>query len=136
VRFTHDDRPLPEPASVERQFFDSLAAARVMLPFCPRDGYFFYPRSCCPVCLQTGWSWREASGRGHIYSYTIDRVPHEPGLEALAPVVIALVDLEEGPRMVARIVDCPPDSVRVGLPLQAVFETLDGVTILNFRPSK
>ena len=57
-----------------------------------------------------------------------------PALGAFAPFAIAIVELEEGPRMTANVVDCPVEDVRVGMPLEACFLDVDGETIVQFRP--
>ena len=68
---------------------------------------------------------------------TIDRIGHDPALGADVPYVVAIVTLEEGPRMPARIIDCDvddSDTLRVGLAVEACFESIDGVTLVRFRP--
>ena len=62
-----------------------------MLQRCPRHGYFFYPRGRCPVCLGDDWEWAELSGRGTVYSFTVDRAGHDPALASRIPFAIALV---------------------------------------------
>jgi uncharacterized OB-fold protein len=134
TRFAADGRPLPMPTPVSQPFFDAARERRLVLPHCPRDGFFFYPRSHCPGCLSKDWEWREASGRGEVHAFTIDRVGHDPALAPDAPFAIAVVDLEEGPRMPARIVGCEVDDVRVGMPVEAVYEDIEDATIVRFRP--
>ena len=139
VQFATDGRPLPRPTPVTRPFFDAAAEGRLSLQRCPRDGFFYYPRSHCPKCWGTDWSWSLLSGRGTVYSFTVDRVGHDPALAPDVPFAIALVDLEEGPRVVANVVGCDVDDVRVGLPVAAAFESFDAkdggdVTLLRFRP--
>jgi hypothetical protein len=102
---------------------------------CPRDGFFFYPRSHCPTCLGTDWTWETASGRGVLHSFTIDRAGMVPALAKLAPYVVAIIDLEEGPRCVARLVECDLAKVRVGMRLEAAYEDVEGGTLVNFRPA-
>jgi hypothetical protein len=140
VRLARDGRSLPDPTPVNAAFFEAARDGRFMVQVCPRDGAFFYPRAFCPRCWKGDWSWKEASGRGAVYSFTIDRLGHDPQQKALVPFVIALVDLEEGPRCVAQIVDIEPEAVRTGMPVTAVFDLFqpeDGtepVPMLRFRP--
>ena len=105
-----------------------------MLQRCPRDGFFFYPRSRCPRCLGADFEWREASGRGVLHSFTVDRVGHLPGLQPLVPHAIGIVELAEGPRMTARIVDCDVDALEVGQPVEARYEDTGPVTLVHFAP--
>jgi uncharacterized protein len=125
---------LPEPTPIAAPFFDALREGRLLLPFCPADGFFFYPRNRCPVCLQGSWVWRAASGRGRVYSFTVDRIGHEPGLAASVPVVIAIVALDEGPRIAANIVGCAWSELSVGMTVEAVFTPCESGAILQFQP--
>jgi len=140
VRLATDGRSIPDPTPVTAPFFEAARDGRFMLQTCPRDGAFFYPRARCPRCWQADWRWTEASGRGAIYSFTIDRIGHDPTQKELTPFVIALVTLEEGPRAVAQIVDCPIEAVRAGMAVKAVFDLFrpadggDPVPMLRFRP--
>ena len=103
---------------------------------CPRDGFFFYPRNRCPSCLGDDWSWEEASGRGTVHAFTIDRVGHDPGQRERLPLVIAVIELEEGPRMTANVLECDPEEVEVGLAVEATFERIEGATLIQFRPRR
>jgi hypothetical protein len=134
VQPAQDGRPLPWPTAITRPFFDAARERRLLLPRCPRDGWFFYPRSHCPRCLGTDWSWQQVSGRGTVHAFTVDRLGHTPGLAALAPDVIAIVELEEGPRMTARLAGCEPGDIHVGLPVHVDFEDVDGTSLAVFRP--
>jgi hypothetical protein len=127
-------RPIPWPNPTTRPFFEAARERKLRLPRCPRDGFFFYPRNRCPRCLGADWEWQDASGRGVIHSFTVDRVGHLPGLEHAVPYAIAIVELAEGPRMTARIVDCDVDALRVGQQLEARYEDVEGVTLVHFAP--
>jgi hypothetical protein len=102
---------------------------------CPRDGFFFYPRSRCPSCLGVDWDWEETSGRGTVHSFTVDRIGHVPALRAIAPFAIAIVELDEGPRITARLVEIDADRVEVGQPVEACYEDVDEMTLVHFRPA-
>ena len=134
TQMAEDGRPLPWPNPTTQPFFDAAAKGRLELQRCPRDGFFFYPRSHCPECLADDWAWQSVSGRGEIAAVTIDRIGHDPALAADVPYVVAIVTLEEGPRMPARIVECDEESLHVGLEVEACFETIDEATLVRFRP--
>lgn len=129
-----DGRPVPRRTPISSPYFDAAREGRLMLQQCPRDGFFFYPRSRCPVCLQDDWAWKDVSGRGSIYSYTVDRVGHDPAQRSVVPLVVAIVELEEGPRMTTRIVGCEPEDVSVGTPVEVTFEDLGKESLILFRP--
>ena len=134
VQHGEGGRPLPWPNPTTQPFFDAASEGRLDLQRCPRHGFFFYPRSHCPVCWQTDWRWETTSGRGVVHSFTIDRVAHVPALAPQAPLALALVELEEGPRLPGRIVDCDVDEVHVGMPVEACYEDCERVTVVHFRP--
>ena len=75
------------------------------------------------------------SGRGQVHSFTVDRVGHVPALRALVPYAVAIVELEEGPRMTARLVDCDADAVKVGMPVSVAYEDVEDATLVHFRPA-
>lgn len=135
VRHAPDGRPLPWVNPTTRPFFAAARERRLVLQRCPRDGFFFYPRSRCPSCLGGDWSWQEVPPRGRVHSFTVDRVGHVPALRKHAPYAVAIVELEAGPRMTARLVDCDPDAVKVGMPVVAAFEDVEDATLVHFRPA-
>jgi len=128
-----EGRPLPRRTPVGAPFFEAARAHRLLLPRCPRDGFFFYPRNRCPRCLGDDWTWEPASGRGTVHAFTVDRVGHDPAQRARLPLVIALVEVEEGPRLTTNLVGCAPEAVRVGMPVEVAFEDLDRETLVLFR---
>ncbi len=134
VHFSADGRPLPTPTPLTAPYFDGLRERRLVLPRCPRDGWFFYPRGRCPHCLGDDWTWEEGGGRGTVYSFTVDRAGHDPALAGRIPFAIALVDLDEGPRLVGNMVDCDVADITVGMTVEAAYEDVDGVTLLVFKP--
>jgi uncharacterized OB-fold protein len=135
VQHTPEGRPLPLPNPTTRPFFAAAREKRLLLQRCPRDGFFFYPRSRCPACWGADWEWREACGRGVIHSFTVDRVGHLQPLQPLVPYAIAFVELAEGPRMTARIVDCDFDALAVVLPVVARYVEVGVVTLVHFAPA-
>ena len=132
VQPAREGRPLPWPNPTTQPFFDAAREGRLELQECPRDGFFFYPRSRCPACLGDDWRWQTVSGRGEVYAFTIDRIGHTPGLAEQVPYAIACVELEEGPRMTARILDCDVDQVSVGMPVEVCFEDTGDISIPAF----
>ena len=95
----------------------------------------FYPRALCPHCGSGELVWREAGGRGQIYTFTAARRATMRPFEPDVPYVIAVVELEEGPRMTTNLVDCDPDAIRVGMPVVAAFEDVTPeITLVKFRP--
>lgn len=109
--------PDPTPAPDTQAFWDQAAVGNFAYKACCECGKaHWYPRSACPFCFSADTEWREASGRGSIYSFSVMR-------RAATPYVLAYVTLEEGPRMMTNIVDCDFEKVRIGDPVQVCFKT-------------
>lgn len=99
------------------------------------SSFIYYPRPFCPRCPGDELEWREASGRGRVYTYTVVRRAATPAFADRVPHVLALVELEEGPRVVTNIVGCRPEEVRIGMPVRAAFERHSGeVGLVIFQP--
>ncbi len=132
--------PLPAPAPridpEVRPYWDGAAAGRLVLPRCDDCGHvIWYPRPLCPSCGSTAVSWFEASGRGRVYSYTVNSRGEGVWREA-SPYVLAYVELDEGPRVLTNLVDVAIDAVAVDLAVTAVFvDTGEGTALLRFRPA-
>ena len=132
--YAEDGRPIPRRTPTSAPYFDAAREGRLSLQRCPRDGFFFYPRSACPRCLGTDWSWEDVSGRGTVYSFTIDRLGLDPAQRSQLPLVVAIVELEEGPRLTTNLVGCTPEEVSIGMPVEAAYEDLGSETLIHFRP--
>ncbi|MAG30953.1 MAG: hypothetical protein CL908_08695 [Deltaproteobacteria bacterium] len=128
-------RPIPRRTPTSAPYFDAAREGRLVLQRCPRNGFFFYPRSRCPHCLGEDWKWEEVSGRGTLYSYTVDRVGLDPTQRTQLPLIVSLVELAEGPRLTSRVVDCAPEDIEIGMPLMVCFEDLGEGMLIHFRPS-
>lgn len=96
-----------------------------------------YPHPACAACGSSDVVPTPVSGRGSVYTWTVSHYVGGPGFEDAVPYAIVLVELEEDPslRIVANLRDCPPDRIRAGMPVEVVFEDLDGaMTLPQFRP--
>ena len=94
---------LPVPTPETQPFWDATLEDRLLLPHC-RDcgGWTYYPRPFCMHCFSKNIEWREASGKGTLHSFAINHLPAK-GFPAGVPIVIAVVALEEGPRMITNL---------------------------------
>jgi uncharacterized OB-fold protein len=132
-------KPLPNPLHAEASgpFWEAAKRHELMMPRCRLcDRLFFYPREVCPVCLRSEIDWVTLSGRGRLHSFTVIHQPANPAFRDDVPYVYALVQLEEGPRMISNVVDCPPGDVRIDMPLVAVFDDVTPeVTLVKFKPA-
>lgn len=132
------DRPVPVVDADSREYWEAAGRHELRLPHCTQcDRPFFYPRILCPRCHSDAVEWRRMSGRGVIYSYTISRRPAGPAFKEMAPYIVALVDLEEGPRLLTNIVTDDISAVRIGQTVSVTFEDLEGnIALPLFQPRK
>ena len=141
---TISGRVLPAPAPVVlpevKPFWDATAEGKLVIPKCAHCGQLiWYPRPFCPACASTSVEWIEASGRGSVYSYTVNRrgVADLAAYRDAGVYVIAYVEVEEGPRIMTNIVECDPDSVHIGQRVEVVFhDTGQGSALPRFRPQR
>ena len=129
-------KPLPRPTPQSAEFWKGAQAHQLRIQRCRDCGqHVFYPRSVCPFCLSEHLEWVRVSGRGKVYSYTVVRRSMHPAFQEDVPYVLAIVELEEGPRLTTNIVACPPDEVRVDMPVEVAFDDVTGeVTLVKFKP--
>ena len=129
-------RPVPVPTSITRPFWDAAKQGKLVLQHCRRCGTWqYWPRPVCIRCISRDLEWREAAGRGVVYSFTVTRLPAE-GFEGHEPYVLVSVDLPEGTRMMAHLVNCPIERVRIGMPVRLVWEKLtEEITLPQFEPA-
>jgi len=129
------DRILPKPTPETRHYWDGAKEGELRLQRCGPCGHaYFPPRPFCPECSSRDVSVFRASGRGRLHSYVINNLG-APGLKP--PFAVALVELEEGPRMMTNIVECEqtPEALVLDMPLKVVFEKVtDEITLPQFRP--
>jgi len=130
-------RPLPDPTSATQPFWDAARQHRLVIQRSKKTGhYVFYPRNVSPFGAGDELEWVEVSGRGTVYSYTVARRPTAPQWADEGPYVIAIVELAEGPHLTANVVDCPPDDVKIGMPVVATYQDVTpDVTPVQFRPA-
>jgi uncharacterized OB-fold protein len=129
-------RELPTVEEETREYWEAAKQGRLLVKHCNTCGELHhYPRPFCPFCWSEDVEWREVSGRGTVYTYSIVyRNDLEPFSEWGA-YVPAVVELEEGPRLMTTIVDCPHDQLAVGMPVEVVFRELtEEWAAPDFRP--
>lgn len=113
----------PDPTNATEEFWERTIDEELVLPYCNdcRD-FFFFPRERCPVCMTSDFQYRSASGRGTLVTYTtIHRAPTK-NYQEMAPYVNALVDFEEGVRLMANIHVEDESELEIGMPLDVTFE--------------
>jgi uncharacterized OB-fold protein len=117
-------------------FWDAATERQLRIQRCRSCGrHYFYPRPFCRYCASDDVEWTTVSGRGRLRSYVINHRP-APGFESVSPV-IALVELDEGPRLMTNIVGIEPlpEHLLLDMPVIVDFEERSGVVVPVFRPS-
>jgi uncharacterized protein len=129
-------RRLPQPTAESLPFWDGLARHELLVQRCGSCGrYWFPPANVCQHCWSDRYTWQQVSGRGRVHSFTVFRRAYATELADQLPYVVAVVELEEGPRLITNVVGVEPDDVRVDLPVEVVFDDLtDDVTLHAFHP--
>ena len=129
-------RALPQPTPETKHFWDGTQSGELRLQRCDECSHtYFPPRPFCPKCASRKVSVVKAGGKAKLFSYVIH---HRPAPGFTPPYAIAVVELDEGPRMMTNIVGCPqtPDALVLDMPLEVTFEKqTDQVTLPFFKPA-
>ncbi len=137
VRPGGSSKPRPIPTPETRPYWEAVNDGRLTLPRCDACGaWMFPPRPRCAACGGST-SWHELSGRGTLASYVISHRPGPGWQPDEVPFVIALVELDEGVRMMSNLVDVAPDPAALALdmPLVVTFVDRDGQRLPVWRPA-
>lgn len=127
--------PIPEVTPVNREFWEGTAAEELRLRQCNQCGYLFrFVTTWCPACWSANIGWIRASGFGVVYATTVVHMAPYESVEERVPYVLALIELQEGPVMMANIVDVPNENVDVGMEVEVTFEQRGDINLPQFRP--
>ena len=129
------EKPLPRVTADNRPFWEATKRHELRLQRCDDCGRFRYPPApVCPQCLSESAQWARVSGRGTITTFIVMHKVYFPSFAADVPYNVVQVELEEGPRLTANLVDVPNDQIRVGMPVEAVFDDVTrAITLPRFR---
>ena len=119
-----------------KPFWAKLREHKLTAQRCTSCGkYFSYPpQASCPHCLSTDYQWQELSGKGKVYSFVSYNRAWHPSYEGKTPYNVSLIDLDEGPRLISNVIDCPPEKVTIGMAVEVVYEDHEDFTLPKFRP--
>ena len=132
------DRVLPQPTPETRHFWEGCKEGELRLQRCTDcQSSYFPPRAVCPKCGSRDVEVYKASGKGFLYSFVINHRPRpDMGKD---PYSIAVVELDEGPRMMTNIVGCPqtPEALQLDMPVEVTFKAeSDEISLPLFQPVK
>ena len=131
-----DAMALPQITEDGKPFWGACNRREFQLQFCTSCRRFqFPPRSLCSHCLSTDLEERTVDGKGAVYSFTVVWRAPEPAFQQAVPYVLALVDLDVGPRIMSNIIGCAPEQVKIGMRVEPVFVDInEEVTLIKFQP--
>jgi uncharacterized OB-fold protein len=129
------DQPLIEDEG--EPFWEALKGDSLVIRKCNACGEFhYYPRPFCPKCWSEDVEWHEVSGKGTVYTYSTVYINDLPPFGGQVPYVAAIVELDEGPRMMTRLIDCTKDDITLGMAVEVDYQDLDGeLKMAVFRPA-
>lgn len=131
-------KPIPVPTPETQHYWDGAKAGELRLQRCKDcSKAYFPPRPFCPQCASRAVEVFKASGKGKLYSYIINHRP-APGFEDDGPYAIAVVELDEGPRLMANIVECDqtPEALQLDMALTVTFEKVnEDISLPKFKPA-
>ena len=131
------DRLAPTTTPDSKFFWDGLNDGKLLIQRCTSCRTLRHPpRPMCPRCNSLSWDAIESSGRGRVYSFVMPHHPPWPWFEGQT-YIVALIELEEGTRILSNLRDVEPAGVTIGMPVEVFFERFDsGVTLHQFRPRR
>jgi uncharacterized protein len=128
------EMPVPEPSLETQPFWDAAREERLVIPYCKACGFHWFPPAlACERCGEADYSWVDASGRGKVFTFAIYHRLYHPAFKGKLPYVVAVVELEEGPRLISNIVGVPHERIRCEMPVRVVFDhRRDGIKVPQF----
>jgi uncharacterized OB-fold protein len=128
-------KPLPTVTDDNRGFWQGCTEGKLRMQQCDDCNHIRFPISpVCPKCLSKNFHWQDLSGRGEVFSYVVFYQLYNKAFEKDVPYNVALVQLEEGPRMYSNVVGVDNDAVKVGDKLEVVFDAVTPeVTLPRFK---
>ena len=126
--------PEPRPTELSRPYWEACKRGELVVQQCQAcGGYVFTPEVACTHCLSDKLAWVPSSGRGEIYSFTVIHRPQRPEFET--PYIAVIIELSEGWHMLSNLLDCQPDQVAIGMPVQVEFVPRgQDIMLPMFRP--
>ena len=129
------NKPLPTPTPWSQYFWDGCKEGKLYIQQCKDCGKnIFYPKLYCPFCLSKELAWIQATGKGRIYTYMVVYAYQPTEFEEDVPYAVAVIDLEEGVRMMSNIVESDLEGVCCDAPVEVLFDKVtEEITLPKFR---
>jgi uncharacterized OB-fold protein len=121
------NKPIPVASIESAPYWAGLRDHRLLMPRCDACEQFWFPPSLlCPHCGSDRNTWHEVSGRGRVFSYVVFHRVYHSGFAEDVPYVVALIELDEGPRMISNVIGISPDKITCDLRVKVAFEDIVG----------
>jgi uncharacterized OB-fold protein len=130
------DMPVPVPTPESRPFWAAAREKRLVVPKCRSCGSVWFPPTLvCPSCGSAVPEWIEVSGRGTVFSFVVMHRAYHPAFAGKVPYVVAVIQLEEGPRLLSNVVGILSHEIRCDMPVRVTFDERGDMTIPQFIPA-
>ena len=127
-------KPLPEMEEELQPFWDGCKQHELRLQQCQTCGTYYYPNSICHNCDSPKMEWVKVSGKGKLFTYGIFYQLYHPAFKDEIPYNVSVIELDEGPLMLSNVVKCPDEDLKIGMPVEVVFEDVtEEVTLPKFK---
>ena len=132
------EKPLPRPSEDTAPYWEAAQKGELRMQRCGDCGHVrFPPALLCARCLSDTHAWVKLSGRGTVFSWIVVHQSQHPAFNADVPYNVAIIQLEEGPRLHTNIIECPNDQIRIGMPVEVAFVRVsDDTALVKFRPRR
>jgi len=131
-------KPVPALEGLAGEFYAWCQKGELRFQRCRQCGRWRHvPREMCPACGSWEWEWERSSGRGRVFTWTVVVRPLHPAFRDEAPYAPAVIEMEEGVRVLSTVIDCSPAELQIGMPVEVVFEPgASGVVLPKFRRAR
>ena len=131
-----ESKPIPVPTLHSKPYWDATKKRVLTIQRCADcHHYIFYPRRICNYCRSDNLEWKPVSGKGKIYTYSVVHRPVSKAFASEVPYVVAIVELDEGARMMANVVECDPEKLQINDRVSVVFDPVsDDLSLPKFKP--
>ncbi len=135
IRDEKTGRYLPTLYPEEMPYWQAAKRHELMLQRCDSCHKVWYPVGpTCPFCLSKTFTWAQMSGKGVVHNFVIYHKPWIPYYNDKVPYAVVQVEIEEGPRLTTNLLGVPVREVKIGLPVEAVWEDVtEDVSLLQFK---
>ena len=131
-------KPLPAMQGFSKEFYDWCKQHELRFQRCSECGVWRHvAREMCAECGSMQWEWAKSSGRGTVFTWTVVVRALHPAFQDNVPYAPVVVEMDEGVRIVSTVVDCPPDELEIGMPVEVYFDAVTSeITLPRFRRAR